>query len=197
MPLTTRSALRAVAIAVGLLLTIASAPALADVSSCSAPTMTQPFSSWGDDNWYALVPGQDAGNFTGDGWVLGNGARLVTATVRGGASATVLELPSGGWATSPAMCVDSTYQSARAMLRSAYGSPSVDATVSYQYAWGGWSSPQDMGQTYAGYGWRPSAVLSLSPLGSGWRMARFTLWGGGYYSAAQLYDFYIDPYGRG
>lgn len=194
MPLIFRRALGAVAIAVGLLLTVASAPALADASSCSPPTLTQPFSFFGDLNWYALVPGQDPGNFDGDGWVLGNGARLATTTVNGG-SATVLQLPSGGWAMSPAMCIDPTYQSARMMVRSVWGSPSIAASVSYQYAWG-WSQSQGMGQSSTTPWWRPSAVFTLDPA-SGWQTARFVLRGGGNYSAAQLYNFYIDPYGRG
>ena len=196
MPLTPRRAFGAVAIAVGLLLTIASAPALANSSSCSTPTLTQPFSSYGDAGWYALVPGQDAGNFTGDGWSLGNGARLVTANIPGGASATVLQLPRGAWAMSPAMCVDPTYQSARLMVRSVWGSPYVSASVSYQSG-GGWSQPQGMGQTSTTSWWSPSAVFNLDPPSSGWQMARFTLRGGGSNSAAQVYNFYIDPYGRG
>jgi hypothetical protein len=40
-------------------------------------------------------------------------------------------------------------------------------------------------------------LFNLAPPGSGWQMARFTLWGGGYYSAAQIYNFYVDPYSRG
>jgi hypothetical protein len=194
--LTARRASGLIAIAVASLLAIASAPASADTSSCSTPTLTQPFSHWGDLGEYALVPGQNPGNFDGDGWVLGNGARLVTATVYGGASATVLQLPSGGWAISPAMCVDSTYETARMMVRSDYGSPTVSASVSYQQGWS-WSQAQDMGQTDATSGWRPSAVFSLSPPGSGWQTARFTLWGGGYYAGAQIYDLYVDPYSRG
>jgi hypothetical protein len=196
MPLTCRRALGAVAIAVGLLLTIASAPAVADASSCSPPALVRPFGNWGDTGQYALVPGQDPGNFDGDGWLLGNGAQLVTATVSGGKSAIVLQLPSGAWAMSPAMCVDPSYQSARMMVRSVWGMPSVSATASYEDGWA-WSPPQGMGQTGATSRWRPSALFNLAPPGSGWQMARFTLWGGGYYSAAQIYNFYVDPYSRG
>ena len=195
MPLTARRALWVVAIALALTLTIATAPATASTSSCSSATMTQPFSSWGDYNFYALAPGQSPDNFDGDGWTLGNGARLVTTTVYGGASATVLKLPSDAWAVSPEMCVDETYQSARMMVRSAYGSPDVWSSVSYRQGWS-WSSPDDMGQSDTTSTWDPSAVFNFSPPTSGWQTARFTLRAGGY-GGAQIYDFYIDPYGRG
>jgi hypothetical protein len=196
MPLTPRRALGAVAIAVGLLLTIASAPALADASSCSSPTLTQPFSSFGDDNWYALVPGQTPGNFDGTGWTLDNGAKLVTATVTGGTSATVLRLPMGSSATSPEMCVDPTYQSARMMVRGVFGQAKVSAEVSYQTP-SGWSQPTPMGDVDVPSTWQPSAVLSLNPPTPGWQIARFTLSAEGYNYGSKLYNFYIDPYGRG
>jgi hypothetical protein len=196
MPLTTRRALRAVAIAVGLLLTIGSAPALADASSCSAPAMTQPFSSWGDDNWYALAPGQTPGNFDGTGWTLAGGARLVTATVPGGASATVLRLPMGSSATSPEMCVDPTYQSARMMARGVFGQARLSANVAYETP-SGWSQPALMGEVSVPSMWQPSGTLSLSPSTSGWQVARFTLSAEGYNYGSELYNFYIDPYGRG
>lgn len=195
MPLAARRALALLATCAALP-AIAAAPAAADASSCSTPTLTQPFSSWGDLNWYVLAPGQSLGNFDGNGWTLGNGARLVTATVLAGARATVLQLPSGGWAMSPAMCVDPTFQSARLLARSVTGSPDIEAWVSYQYPWG-WSQYQGMGQSDTSNSWRPSDTFSLGPPAIGWQMARFVLRAGGPYSAAQVYDFFVDPYSRG
>jgi hypothetical protein len=196
MPLTTRRALGAVAIAVGLLLTIASAPALADASSCSTPTMTQPFASWGDYNWYTLVPGQTSEHFDGAGWTLTGGAKLLTVTLPSGGSAGVLRLPMGSSATSPATCVDATYQSARMMVRGVFGQAKVSASVSYETP-SGWSDPASMGVVGVPTTWKPSAVLTLSPPAPGWQLARFTLSAQGFNYGSQLYNFYIDPYGRG
>ena len=196
MSLTPRRALWAVAIAVGVLLAIAPAPALADASSCSTATMTQPFASWGDYNWYTLVPGQTPGNFDGAGWTLNDGARLATATVTGGTSAIVLRLPMGSSAVSPEMCVDPNYLSARMMVRGVYGQAKLSAGVSYQTPWG-WSQPAPMGEAGVPSTWQPSAVFSLHPPTSGWQIARFTLSAEGYNYGSQVYDFYIDPYGRG
>jgi hypothetical protein len=194
MPLTLRRPLGAVAIAVALLLTIASAPALADTSPCSAPSLTQPFSSWGDYNWYTLVPGQVAGNFAGGGWTLGGGANVTAATVPGGKTATVLDLPSGAWAVSPSMCVDPTYTSARMMIRGVGGPSDVDARVSYGDYWNWYRS---MGQANGDNWWRPSGVLTMNPPGSGWQMARFMFTAGNDGDESQIYNFYVDPYGRG
>lgn len=196
MPPTLRRALGAVVIAVGLLLAIATAPALADTSTCSNPTLTQPFSSWGDNNWYTLVPGQIPGNFDGTGWTLAGGAKLVTANTPGGASATVLRLPMGSSATSPEMCVDPTYQTARMMVRGVFGQAKISADVSYQVP-SGWSQPAPMGEVGVPSTWQPSAVLSFNPPASGWQIARFTLSAEGYNYGSEIYNFYLDPYGRG
>ena len=49
-----------------------------------------------DTNWYALAPGESADQFTGAGWVLSGGAKIVTTTARRAARTnSVLDLPGG------------------------------------------------------------------------------------------------------
>src|ERR1700733_5298612 len=66
-----------------------------DTSSCTAPTLSQPFLAWGDTNWYALAPGETADDFAGAGWTLKGGAKIVTATLEDGTTGSVLDLPGG------------------------------------------------------------------------------------------------------
>jgi hypothetical protein len=195
MPLAARRALAVLAISVALP-AIAAAPAAADTSSCPTPTLTQPFSAWGDDNWYALVPGQLDGSFVGGGWVLGGGASVRTATVLDGKLATVLDLPSGAWAISPSMCVDPTYISARMMLRGVGGASDLTARVSYGDYWN-LSSYRSMGTANGGSSWQPSSTLSMNPPGSSWQVARFMLMEGNDGDESQVYDLFVDPYSRG
>lgn len=181
------------AITVVTLIAIASPSARADASGCPSVALTQPFSRWGDSNRYVLVPGQRPGNFDGNGWVLGGGATLVTTTVPGGARATVLDLPRGAWAVSPSMCVDPSYTSARMMIRGAGGPSSVSARVWY----GSSRRPhcqQDMGRAAGASRWEPSGALSLTPQ-SGRQTARFRL--SARNGESEIYNFYVDPYGRG
>src|SRR5579871_6312994 len=100
--------------------------------SCpTTPTFSQPFSGLGDQNWYTLAPGQAVDSFTAAGWTLTNGARTVTTTLAGGATGQVLDLPSGGVAVSPVMCVSSRYPVARAAIRDLIGAEGVSFNVEY------------------------------------------------------------------
>jgi hypothetical protein len=182
---------------------IGAAQAAADivtVNDCSAPTLTQPFLSWGDQNYYALAPGQDPGSFNGTGWTLTRGASVVTTTLADGSTNTVLDLPSGSRAVSPTMCVDSTYPTARAMVRDVGGPGGVGFLASYQNT-SGWNYPQFtawIGGT-PGADWTPSNPINLQPSTMpGWQLARFTFVAAGVTgSEFQLYNFYVDPYRKG
>lgn len=197
MPPAARYGLVTVAIATAVL-AFASSPAVADTSSCSAPTLTQPFTPWGDYNYYTLVPGQTPGNFDGTGWWLGDGAQLATTTIYGGATATVLKLSSGARAVSPAMCVAANYPTARTMIREVGDSSAVTLLVSYQNSWGGWTDPAAVGSVTGTSDWAPSPSLQINPPNtSGWTLARFKFVAGGTPGSSQIYNFYVDPYGRG
>jgi hypothetical protein len=89
-------------------------PALADATSCTTPTLTQPFLSAGDTNLYTLAPGESADSFDGSGWTLLGQAKIVSTRLADGATGNVLDIPGGSVAISPPMCVDLTYQTSNA-----------------------------------------------------------------------------------
>jgi len=110
------------------------APAVA-LASCPAQPVTTPFSQWGDDNSYFLIPG---GSFEGTadqvGWNLSN-ASLTQGNepfyVNDSGDSQSLTISGGGSATSPFFCVDNTMGSLRffAQQVSAGGGLRVQALV--------------------------------------------------------------------
>jgi hypothetical protein len=170
-------------------------PAPGDTSACGAPTLTQAFLWARDRNWYTLVPGQAPDSFTGDGWTLTGGARVVSARLSDGQTGSVLDLPSGARAVSPAICVTSHDPSARAMVRNVSGGQGVAFYIAYAGR-RTWAKPQKTGQFHGRHGtWTPSTRINLLPSHrtSGWQIARFVFVGGGKRSDFQIYDFYVDP----
>jgi hypothetical protein len=123
---------RRVALLVGLGLFAAPGVALA---SCPAPPVSTPFSQWGDNNNYFLIPG---GSFEGTpdqvGWTL-SGASLTAGNepfyVNSSSDGQSLTIAGGGSATSPFFCVDNTMTSLRffAQQVSAGGGLRVTALV--------------------------------------------------------------------
>jgi hypothetical protein len=167
-------------------------------SACTGPRLTRPFSAWGDHHSYVLVPGQSRGNFNGNGWRLGGGARLKTTTVIAGARAAVLDLPSGAWAVSPEICVAANYSSARTMIRDLAGPSSVMFSVSYMDLSRRSPDLVSAGRVTGTRAWAPSSPMQLRPpSGPGRRLARFRFVAGGTGGDYQLYNFYVDPYSRG
>jgi hypothetical protein len=170
----------------------AQAAAPATTSACSQPdyTFSQPFASLGDSNLYTLAPGQSVDSFTGQGWTLTGGAKLVTTTLADGATGKVLDLPSGSTAVSPAMCVNSQYPDARAELRQLGNGPGMHMYVAYT---GGKSGGQSSGAVVGGSTWGVTRAIELHAGNlSGWQLAQYTLVGEK--GEAQLYDFYVDPH---
>ncbi len=174
-------------------------PAAAGAATCTT-TLTQPFlATWGDANYYALAPGQSAtpvGFETTGGWTLSGGAKFVSEPLYGGLSkGTVLDLPNDGSAVSPAMCVTSTYSSARAMIRYLSGTTGVNATAKYVSS-GSLSGATTSTGILSGSGtaWTASSVLAITPpTSSGVESATFTLANSTSKSEDQVYDFYVDP----
>lgn len=76
--------------------------------SCDAQQFSKPFSPWGDNANYTPVPG---GAFEPGqkSWTLSGGAKVVSGNekfgVRSSSDSRSLQIPAGGVATSPAMCV--------------------------------------------------------------------------------------------
>ncbi|MGA2926170.1 MAG: hypothetical protein ABSG43_09275 [Solirubrobacteraceae bacterium] len=170
----------------------ASAAQPATPASCSTPTLTQPFESWGDAHYYTLAPGQQPDNFTASGWTLKGGATLTTSRLVDGATGQVLVLPAGASAISPDVCVNSTFPSARTMIRTAPASAGVSFKVSYP----GTSGFQSTGElTGDGNGWTLSAPVSLQTAGlAGWQLAQYEFVAGAHSANVAVYNFYLDPY---
>lgn len=99
-------------------------PAAASAASCTYTQTTQLFAPWQD--FGAYTPFQGAGFENGaSGWSWGNGAKIVGSDSNPllGASGThSVEVPGGGTARSPWMCVNSSTPSLRFFLRRVSGS---------------------------------------------------------------------------
>ena len=173
----------------------AQAAAPTGVSACSAPSysFTQPFASAKDSNWYTLAPGQDVNSFNGAGWTLTGGAKLVTTTLADGTTGQVLDLPAGGAAVSPPMCVSAAWPTAKAVVRDVAGPPSVHLYVSYTNT-KSWAKPTAAGVIAGNTQWGNSQPLQLHPGNLyGWQEETFTLTGGNTGTDAQVYNFWVDP----
>jgi hypothetical protein len=183
-----------------LLTGLAASPALAsskvstpapDTSTCSDPQFSQPFLSASDANWYTLAPGQAVDNFTGGGWTLTGGAKIVTTRLPNGQTGSVLDLPAGAQAVSPSMCVTSDYPTARTVVQ---GASSSGVTFSVSYA--GTKTADKAKKTgkiqTANSGWTLSDPFNIEP-GTlpGWQLVQFTF--SSKQGEPQLYNFYIDP----
>jgi hypothetical protein len=191
----------AVAIATAMLPTasaLAETPTPTPESACPRQTLTQPFSSVGDNNLYTLMYGQTEDRFDGSGWTLSGGASIVTATLADGESTTVLDLPSKSQAVSPPICITSDYPRARTMVRNVKGSEGVFFYVSYAGT-STWDTPKNTGQVHgSATAWTLSDPVNLQPYNvAGYQTVRFTLKPGGNSSRFQVYNLYVDPRLRG
>jgi hypothetical protein len=173
---------------------LAATPTIASTMSCSTPALSQPFLPWGDSHEYTLAPGQSADNFTASGWTLMGGARVITVTLADGRTGRVLDLPSGATAISPQVCLNSSYPTARAIVRTPSGAAGVSLNVSYA----GQRAFRNLGRLRARHdSWTASNQVNLqtSRLTS-WQLARFQFANSAHGNDTQLYNFYIDPYSK-
>ena len=170
-----------------------------DSPACTDPALTQPFLGWNDQNLYVLAPGESDSNFTGEGWLLLNGANITTGTLNDGTSTNVLDLPGGSMAVSPPMCVAANYPTARTMVQNVgKGGGAVTVYVTYAGT-DSWSKAENGGNaTPKGKAWGLSDNIQLKPKNTpGWQIARFALVpNGGDNSEYQVYNFYVDPYAK-
>jgi hypothetical protein len=166
-------------------------------SSCPSYAFTKPFSWVKDYNWYALISGQTVDNFDGAGWTLMGGASVTSTTIAGGKAGSVLDLPSGSQAVSPAICVTRDFPHARMMVRNVTGAEGVFFYVSY-LGTSTWNKPKNTGQVHgSGTGWTAAHPINLQPYSvSGYQTVRFTFKPGGKTSRFQIYNAYVDPRSR-
>src|SRR5204862_6089127 len=101
-------------------------------SKCVEPTLYQPFTSFGDSNYYALPAGEEYNNFTGKGWVLSGGAQFVQTRLYDGTTGYVLDMPAKSRATSPNRCLNPEYPTARAILAYVFGQSNRSSYVPHE-----------------------------------------------------------------
>jgi len=86
--------------------------------SCEAPLIERPYSPFGDKRDYVLAPGGSFEQPGTPGWQLSKGAKVAAGDdaftaadklITAHADGSLLELPKGARAISPAMCVDLNY----------------------------------------------------------------------------------------
>lgn len=189
----------ALAATVGALLVAPSAASAAysysgDTSWCQSGEFSQPFLNLKDNNWYELAPGFDQVGFAGDGWTLEGGASVVTAEVDG-EEQQVLDLPSGARATSPVLCVQSNYPTARGVMRSVLGGGGVGVFVGYD-GQPSWIKPQSAGAFKSkGSEWGLSPAMNIKPYGGyvGWQPMHIVLEGQGKGLDYEVSQLWIDP----
>lgn len=173
-------------------------------AACPSRTFSQHFLPFADMGWYTLAPNGDME--TGStGWALTGGARIVEANPAligdqlGDRHA--LELPAGATATSPPVCIQSGYPSARAFgwtrLRSLTSGSTLKVEIVHADA-AGRISVSPVGSAPDLFVWSPMRKLSLtqglslskSADGSAWIRYRFTAAPGSHWWIDGLY---VDP----
>jgi len=165
-----------------------------DTSWCQVGSFTQPFVDLKDLNWYEPAPGFGQEGFDGEGWTLEGGASVATAEVEG-TEQQVLDLPSGARATSPMLCVQSTYPTARAVMRSVSGGGGVGVFVGYD-GQPSWTKPQGAGALKGKASeWTAPPPLNIHPYGGyvGWQPMHIVLEGQGKGLDYQVSQLWIDP----
>jgi hypothetical protein len=168
---------------------VQSAAAATTAAFCPPTLLSQPFS--GDSRWYTLTPGEAPDAFAGTGWLLTGGAKITTQTLADGATGTVLDLPAGSTATSPAMCVDSTYPLARMETRTLGKAPDNSTTF--------YTVPVGTGALSGGMPvlgtpkWATSPPDNVTGAGTAAEQVQFKFVAGKKAADLQVYNLYIDP----
>jgi len=107
----------------------------AETTACNAGTLSTPFSKWGDDNLYALIPG---GHFEAGepAWTLSGGTKLAAGSepwaVTGSLGKSSLSIPAGGSARSSFICVTPEDRTFRFFDRSEAASGSLLVSIVFQ-----------------------------------------------------------------
>jgi len=167
--------------------------ASAATTSCLLPLLSQPFLSLGDSNGYSLAPGESADSFTGTGWSLSGGARIVKTTLADGTTGSVLDLPPGAKAVSPATCVATLLPSERMVTRYVGGGSNNSTSLTL--------GPIRLGvlgasvPLFGSQGWTLSApvTLPLPGLLASLTQVDFTFVSTAKVGDVQLYNLYVDP----
>lgn len=182
------------AFSVGLPLATAQA---ASVAKCETTALSQPFTQWGDSNYYSLVAGGSFESST-SAWTLSGGAQRAAGSepyaVTGSLGAWSLALPAGATAQSPFTCVEPNDRTFRLFARSEGASSKFVASVVYETGIGNITIP--VGIVSATSTWQPTAAFHTGVLigallseGSVHVALRFTALTG----TSRIDDVFLDP----
>ncbi len=188
------------AAAAGLIATLATVAALAATgtaaaqSTCPAQTMKQAFSRFGDQNpyFFAANGGFESGT---TGWAYGGGAVVVSGNesyyLNSRYDKRSMKLPANGWVRTGQICIDSTNQIVRLMVKGTSGQLKVDAKVVSGGNIRTWSTQVDASSSTS---WRPSQQIAFSQGANqfyGATTLELTFTGIG--ATWQIDDLYVDP----
>lgn len=166
--------------------------ALISTGACDDAVLTKPFSAWGDNANYKLIPG---GDFEGKlrGWSRSSSAVIVDDARAVGNNA--LSLPAGASVQTPSTCVNTSYPTFRIFAKSTEGAATVLAEVVYRVPLLG-SVTVPVGVVTLNGGWSPSlpmvtgsTVMGVLSDGTAQAALRFTALTG----TTQIDDIYVDP----
>lgn len=167
--------------------------ASADTSVCSTAPSSPVFGAWADQNLYTPFQGSNFENGA-QGWSWGNGANIVSGdddhllTTSG---SHAVQIPGGGTAKSPHLCVDSTMPSMRFFIRRVSGTGNLKVIATMDGAGGFTTTVATIAATPA---WAPTAplVFPVAMAGSNVQFL-FTADPG---TTFRIDDVLMDPYRR-
>jgi hypothetical protein len=171
----------------------------ATTKTCTDPVIVNPFATFGDMRDYVLAPFGDFEHAQLDGWTFEGGAGRMMDEDGNGA----LALPAGSTATSPAMCIDLNYPSARFMLRNLLDDGELEIQVMYvdhEKAY----KPKTVQKLKAnghGHGYGLTKDMKIDPQRggkeAGWRRIAFRFVADKDKGDFRVDNFYVDPRLRG
>jgi hypothetical protein len=165
---------------------------------CPETQLVQPFTAWGDSNYYQLVPGGSF-EFGEPLWSYSRGARIALGSepyaVTGRMGYFSLALPQGASARSPFVCVEPDDRTFRLFLHSEGSSAKVGVTLVYRTLLGlTVAVSSTVLTTGSSWGLSPvihtgAALASTVSLGAAQLSLEFTSESGN----ARIDDVYLDP----
>ncbi|MDX6676486.1 MAG: hypothetical protein QOE31_538 [Solirubrobacteraceae bacterium] len=179
---------------------------VSSATDCDDQTLSQPFAPWLDVAQYTPLSGGDFESAAA-GWALTGGSAVAGGNeiyhVAGGADASSLTIPSGGSATSPAICVGLEHPTVRFFAKRNSGGPLGLSTLRVDVLFEnnlGLVNSLPIGVVSGSSSWQPTlpmtVLASLLPLLPGEHTPvafRFTPMLGGNWS---IDDIQVDPYQR-
>jgi hypothetical protein len=183
-----------IAIATAALAGALAAPAAQAAGTCPTYALSQPFSKWGDSNYYTLVT---EGNFEGSlaAWKLEGATKVAggeTYGVGGSVSKYSLLLAAGNVARSPFMCVTEVDRRFRFFVKAEATSGTIDVELVYKTSTGTVAGGD---QTVNANGtWQPSAALytgAAKAVTNGTAQLAFRFKGDA--GKVRISDVYLDP----